>query len=443
LLLQNSRGRYLQLRLQLSGNQRATPRLRALRAYYPRFSYLQRYLPAVYRRDAASASFLDRFLGNPEGFYTALEDRIAAVQMLFDPVSAPAADLAWLAGWFGVILDPTWDERKQRLFLQNAMLFFQYRGTARGLEMALRLANDPCAEQDVFDDPAVAVAPRSFRIVEWWQARKTPGLLPAGAAGGPQPGQGPAPTRWTPDQGGAALNQLYTQALAATGAPPGPIVTFPLVAPTDQTAAVWTQFARATLGFVPSTGAADAGRWQDFLARRYRRVSTLNVAYGTGYATFADVALPQNLPADKAPLVDWYQFQAVVLAAYQSAHRFTVLLPAPPTAQNGAAQQARLDLTRRVIELEKPAHTIYDVQFYWAYFRVGTVRLGDDSIIDRGSRAPQLLPPLVLGQGYLAGSYLAPTYPQDVCERPVVGRDRLISDASQKRSGQHASAKRR
>ena len=85
----------------------------------------------------------------------------------------------------------------------------------------------------------------------------------------------------------------------------------------------------------------------------------------------------------------------------------------------------RLALTRRVIDLEKPAHTVYDVQFYWAYFRVGAVRLGGDSIIDRGSRAPELLPPLVLGQGYLAGSYLAPGFPQDVRERPVLGRDRV------------------
>src|SRR5207302_3818905 len=88
LLFQRARGRFLQLKIELSGNTRNSPHLRALRAYYPRFSYLQRYLPAAYRGDAQSASFLDRFLANLEGLYTTLEDRLDAVAALFDPRSA-------------------------------------------------------------------------------------------------------------------------------------------------------------------------------------------------------------------------------------------------------------------------------------------------------------------------------------------------------------------
>ena len=61
------------------------------------------YLPAVYREDAQSASFIERFLANFEGFYTAIEDLIAAVQVLFDVRSAPPEALAWLAAWFGTL----------------------------------------------------------------------------------------------------------------------------------------------------------------------------------------------------------------------------------------------------------------------------------------------------------------------------------------------------
>lgn len=99
-LLQNARGRYLQLRLTLLGNGRATPRITALRAYYPRFSWLEHYLPAAWRRDPVSAAFVERWLANPEGVFTALEDRLAAVHCLFDARSVPVAMLDWLGSWF-------------------------------------------------------------------------------------------------------------------------------------------------------------------------------------------------------------------------------------------------------------------------------------------------------------------------------------------------------
>jgi hypothetical protein len=62
-------------------------------------------------------------------------------------------------------------------------------------------------------------------------------------------------------------------------------------------------------------------------------------------------------------------------------------------------------------------------------FRLGEVRLGYDTIIDQGSRAPELLSPLILGQAHIMESYLAPSHPQNVRERQVLGRDRLTGDA--------------
>ena len=441
LLFQRARGRYLQLRLRLAGDGRSTPRLRALRAYYPRFSYPANYLPAVYREDDVSASFLERFLANPEGVFTALEDRIASVQALFDVRSAPADALDWLADWFGVALDPAWDEPRRRLFIKHAMHFFQYRGTRHGLELALRLVFDRCIDDAAFtvepccaaeksngsngsntsiSSQASAVGARGVRIVEQFRSRRAPAAsssAPA-ATGGPAIVTAGALVRWTPADRGLRLHQLYGERVNAAGA------AYPVRDPGGALSAQWQAFSRDVLGFVPAASSADRDAWHDFLARRYANVKNLNAAYKTARTSFADVPLPAQLPADGPALTDWYEFESVVVATRRAAHRFTVLLPVPGTETfDTEAQRARRDLTRRVVELEKPAHTVFDIKFYWAMFRVGHARLGDDTIVDLGGRAPALMPPMALGQEHLAESYLAAAHPQSVREgRTVVGR---------------------
>src|SRR5439155_11377804 len=267
----------------------------------PRFSYLEHYLPAVYREDDESASFLERFLANIEGFYTTLEDKIAAVQLLFDVHSAPSYARAWPARWFGIALDPAWDDTRQRLFIKHAMDFFPYRGTIRGLQMRLRLALDTCVDETIFTAP---VSPRgrtsSIRIVEKYRTRRTPGVL----LGDPTDTSGPRPVpqtgRWLPTQGREVLSQRYTAFLIQLSLAPGPGGVFPIQSPTDPAqAAAWQQFTRATLGFLPSATTADLKLWQDFLGRRYQRVDTLNEAYrlsGTRrLAAFTAAQLPDTL----------------------------------------------------------------------------------------------------------------------------------------------------
>ena len=110
LLLQNARGRYLQLQIRLtSTNGMATPRLRALRTWWPRFSYPQRFLPAVFSEDATAGPFLERWLANMESTLTNVEDRVVNLQALFDPRILPAEFLAWLASWFDIAFDPEWE----------------------------------------------------------------------------------------------------------------------------------------------------------------------------------------------------------------------------------------------------------------------------------------------------------------------------------------------
>ncbi len=489
LLFQRARGRYLQLQIRLKGDERTTPRLRALRAYFPRFSYLTNYLPGVYREDQQSASFLDRFLANVEGTYTTLEDKIAAMQILFDVRSAPAEVLDWLAGWFGVALDPSWDEARRRMFIAHAMDFFQYRGTIRGLTMALHLALDECADENIFTPCCTANQREPIRIVERYLTRTLPGVIFGDTSEATGPRTGVLTSSWQPTQGRANLNQRYTEAIKQLPGAPA-LAQYPLVPPASAAeSAMWSQFSQTTVGFVPSSAATERTAWQaflknryntlpplklahqinypafnaitlprdfsqvakaqkdwddfvldasaspaypmrrlwqDFLARRYRRIKALNQVYGTSWTSFEIVPLPDQLPLDGAPLADWFQFESVVMRMQRAAHRFTVLLPVPLSLVfNPEEHQRRLELSRRIIDLEKPAHTVFDVKFYWAMFRIGEARLQFDTVLAQGSRAPQLLPELVVGEGFLGEGYLGPPVPENACDRSILGRDPL------------------
>jgi hypothetical protein len=312
--------------------------------------------------------------------FTAIEDRVAAAQILFDVRTAPRESLDWLASWFEAALDPLWSENKRRLFISHAMELFERRGTVRGLQLALALTLFDCDTDELFDEgPGRALASR-IRIVEKFLTR--PNL--AGT--------------WKPADGRAAL-------VAAFGAE------FPLQAPAND-ADRWQAFAASVLGFTPAIGSVEVAAWREFLARRYHSVSGFNEVYRlTGHpriARFEEITVPQQLPPDGAPLLDWYEFETVVLAFHRAAHQFTVLLPVTATTQADTAAHRRLrELAARVAALEQPAHTVFDIRFYWAMFRVGEIRLGADAVIGRGSRTPDLWPPMVLDRGHLAENYLA------------------------------------
>lgn len=401
LAFQSARGRYLRIELSLTGNGRATPRIRALRAYYPRFSYL-RYLPAVYRQDTGSASFLDRFLSNVEGIATTVEGRIALADLLFTPATARAEALDWLASWFDLALDPAWSEATRRLLLAHAMEFFAWRGTARGLLTAIALAVEDHPAESLFSGQPDRCAQRT-RIVELYQTK----LTPAVALGDPtEPAPPTAADRWSPADGAEALDARYRDAVLAAGLAPQPY--FPTSPPADQRLrAVWTEVARAALGFVPRV--TDPLLWQDFLTRRYTGAAALSAAHE--WATLgspAEAVPPDRLPQAARALVDWYQFQAVVVRGRETAHRFRVLLPVSNAARAGTDRRADLvDRVTRVVDLEKPAHTVFDVKFYWDAFRVGEARLGLDTLVDLGIRAPDMLAAAVLGRAHLGENLLA------------------------------------
>ena len=328
-LLQNARGRYLQLRLTLLGNGRATPRISALRVYYPRFSWLEHYLPAAWRRDPVSAAFVERWLANPEGVFTALEDRLAAVHSLFDARSVPAETLDWLGTWFGLALTDGWSEQRKRLLLRHADQLFRERGTPVGLLRALRLAVDP--DEHLGEGLFAGIpdgGPWGIRLIEHF-------LLGADAW----------PEEWDHDAHRA------------------------------------------------------------FLARRYGHVENLVKAWKMEANPPADFA--QAARADLAEGVahaDRSLFEKAILPARRRAHRFSVLLPRQD------CDPALADKVRQVLAREAPAHTVYEIAEYELALRVGSARLGVDSVLG----AQPGWTPFVVEQSRLGLSWLAPP--------PVAGR---------------------
>lgn len=144
-------GRFLWLRLSFEGARRrradehaiATPRLLSARALYPRPSYLA-LLPSVYarrdeREDPAGALFLERFLALFEEHLTALETRYEDVSRLLNPAGADEEWLRFLAGWLGLVFDPSWDVERRRRLVLAAPELFRLRGTPAGLLRALEI----------------------------------------------------------------------------------------------------------------------------------------------------------------------------------------------------------------------------------------------------------------------------------------------------------------
>jgi phage tail-like protein len=138
-LVQSPRGRFLWLRVTLETEDgHATPSVRAVRAWYPRVSWLD-LLPTPYRRDPEAAVFLDRFLALFERVFTGIEDRYEAFSRELNPDTAPLEVINWLGALVDLAFDPSWPVERRRALVGEAMSLYRRRGTRAGLERYLEI----------------------------------------------------------------------------------------------------------------------------------------------------------------------------------------------------------------------------------------------------------------------------------------------------------------
>ncbi len=452
-LLQGVEGRFARFRITLEGDGRVTPALHALRAWFPRFSWSERFLPAVFRATPADADFLDRFLASFEGVATGIEDRIARADLLLDPRTAPADALPWLARWFDLAFDPLLDTGRRRLFLAHAMQAFGWRGTIAGIRAALRLAFEPSPGPHVFAMTA-SPPPGGIRIIEAFRTRgRLPPLTPANDRPAPVTPftaieAGPELPPWTPGEGVPGLVLRLARA-EGRAAPTADALARPLALDGSGWGPGFPAVVTAAFGFLPRLGPAEAERWAAFqrcrapkaapaplpegaipaplqpawsaycvepwgpraawarfLARRHGSIARLNAAWGTGFADLAQVPLPATYPASAIHAADWLLFEGRLEPLEAAAHRFTVLLPRDRLDPSPEAEARALALARRIVEVEKPAHTVFDVRFYWAMNRVGEALIGDGIPLGPGARAPELNPRAILGRAQVGAAFL-------------------------------------
>jgi len=141
-------GRYLFVRLRLTGDGYATPSVRRVRLDMPRTTSLD-FLPDVYRADPEATAFAERFLSLFDATVEDLDRAIARAPALLDADGVPDAALPWLARFLDIALDPAWSPAQRRAIIDAAPALYRARGTVSGLAdtIALVIGTPPAIQE--------------------------------------------------------------------------------------------------------------------------------------------------------------------------------------------------------------------------------------------------------------------------------------------------------
>lgn len=104
---------------------------------------------------------MSRFLGIFEAILTPIEWNIDNFDLYLNPGEAPTGFLPWLAQWYEIPFDDSWDEGKRRALLKDAHLLYGRRGTRWALERILEIYTGSKPE---IDDQSSDLEPFTFTV---------------------------------------------------------------------------------------------------------------------------------------------------------------------------------------------------------------------------------------------------------------------------------------
>jgi phage tail-like protein len=287
-----------------------------------------RYLPAIFARDP----YLGKFLKPFEEVLTGYNRLLADVDRYFSPQLTDPEFLPWLATWMALVLDEEWDEADRRRLIGEAVELYRWRGTVTGLKRYLEIYTGLVPE-----------------IREW----RWPGGMQIGVAsriGGTMPADAAWTkiTRMVRDKPLVYYHYYIIDTVAAAGHPEpevsegDPIQIFYR---TDRVQRVEVDQDQKTVDiwYLPSEeGPAIPRHYEP--ASIGRRDQLIDEHYML------------TIDAQPESQTVAYSGDTVLIDEEEYPYRFTVDVRVPLA---GTEKFRVLDKVRAIVDLEKPAHTIY------------------------------------------------------------------------------------
>jgi phage tail-like protein len=132
-------GRHAYVRVRLTGDGSATPKVHQIRVDLPRRTSLDD-LPAVYAGDVDARDFSERFVTLFDAQLEEVDETVERLPALLDAAALPDDALTWLAGLLGLGFEAVMTVAQRRALIAAAPDLYRRRGTPSGLVRTLAVA---------------------------------------------------------------------------------------------------------------------------------------------------------------------------------------------------------------------------------------------------------------------------------------------------------------